>query len=113
MASRRNASQQFYSTLSTRSRLLLDAAIFCLFAPLSLALDIAAFGRRGMLAVVLVALMSGATAVLYARGGFTGRMVRYFGAGILLQAGVTWFARWVDPSAPTRTSADTASAQAC
>ena len=112
MGRRQDASQQFYNTLSTRSRLLLDAAIFCLFAPLSLALDIAAFGRRGMLSVVLVALMSGATAVLYARGGFTGRLKRYFAAGILLQAGVTWFARWVAPSALMPVSLDGAGIEA-
>ena len=109
---RTSSSQQFYSTLSTRSRLLLDSAIFCLFAPLSLALDIAAFGRRGMVSVVSVALMSGATAVMYARAGFTGRVLQYFGAGLLLQFGVTWFARAYDPSAPMPSSLDAAGVDA-
>lgn len=88
MSRRLNASQQFYSTLSRRSRLMLDATIFCLFAPLGVASDIITLGSQHWVSIMLMVLMSGGIAVLYARGGFTGRYVFYFGIGLTIQLGV-------------------------
>ena len=64
---------------------MLDAAIFCLFAPLGFAIDIASLGANPLPFVVAFSLLSGAVAVLYARGGFTGRTIRYFSLGLALQ----------------------------
>ena len=109
---RTSASQQFYSTLPTRSRLLLDAAIFCLFAPLSLALDVAALGTRGLLSLAIIALLSGVIAILYARAGFTGRFVKFMVPGVAVQVAVMWLARRLAPSAPMPVALDTAGIEA-
>ena len=60
---RTHASRQFYASLTPRSRAMLDAAIFCLFAPLGFAIDIAALGTNAVTSVVAFSLLSGAVAV--------------------------------------------------
>ncbi len=81
---------------------MLDATIFCLFAPLGFAIDIAALGTRTPISLALMVLMSGGSAALYGRGGFTGRYVPYFTAGAVLQASIIAALRLTQPrfSAP-------------
>jgi hypothetical protein len=85
---RRRLSQQFYGTLSRRSKLLLDVTIFCLFAPIGLVSDIITLGNQHWLSVAVLVLMSGGLAVLYARAGFTGRIALFVSAGLIVQFGV-------------------------
>lgn len=88
MSRRLNASQQFYSTLSQRSRLMLDATIFCLFAPIGVAADLPSIGSMHWLSMTLMVLMSGTIAVLYGRAGFTGRLGLYMTLGLTVQVGI-------------------------
>ena len=67
---------------------MLDATIFCLFAPLGVAGDVITLGSQHWVSIMLMVLMSGGIAVLYARGGFTGRYVFYFGIGLTIQISV-------------------------
>lgn len=95
MSRRLNASQQFYITLSGRSRLMLDATIFCLFAPIGFVADLVTIGSQHWLSVVLMVLMSGTIAVLYGRAGFTGRFGLYMGLGLTLQFGIIVLLRYL------------------
>jgi len=85
---RKRPSQQFYVSLSNRSKLLLDATIFCLFAPIGPASDIMALGSLHPLNIAAIALMAGGVAPIYARAGFTGQAVRYVTAGLVFQLSV-------------------------
>lgn len=78
---------------------MLDATIFSLFAPLGLAIDIAALGTNSWGAVALMAVMAGGSAVCYARGGFSGHYVPYFAVGLTVQFGSMWILRRFAPSA--------------
>lgn len=82
-STRRN--RVFYSTLTPRSRYLLDAAVFCLFAPIGITIDIARLGSDSLLFVFVLIVMTGGSAVLFARAGFTGRYVASIGTGLALQ----------------------------
>lgn len=104
--------RQFYASLSRRSKFTLEAAIFFLFAPLGISIDIAGLGTNPMPFVLAFALLSGTIAVLYARGGFTGRIVFYFSLGLALQFGTAWLLRQLSPRRPVPTALDEAGLRA-
>jgi hypothetical protein len=105
---RLNASQQFYSTLSPRSRVMLDATIFCLFAPIGLAADLPSVGTMHWVSVTLMVLMSGTIAVLFGRSGFTGRFGLYMTLGLTVQVGIIVLIKYLslDPKVPLTLDAD-------
>lgn len=106
MTRRRKAQQQFYSTLTGRSKLLLDATVFCLFAPLGLVSDIITLGSQHWLSVILLVLMSGGVAIAYARAGFTGRLVPFVSAGLIIQFSVIFLLRSISLDRPLPAALD-------
>lgn len=100
------ASRQFYASLSPRSKVLLDATIFCLFAPIGIVIDIIAMGSQHWLSVALTVLMAGSSAVLYARGGFTGRVARYVALGLAVQIGIMLLLRQLSLDRPVPAALD-------
>lgn len=104
MSRRQKASQQFYSTLSPRARLLLDVTVFCLFAPIGLVSDIMTLGSQHWLSVALMVLMSGTISVLYARAGFTGRVALYLTLGLTVQLSIMLLLRYLALDRPTPVS---------
>lgn len=106
MRRRQKASQQFYSTLSRRSKLLLDVTIFCLFAPIGLVGDVMTMGSQHWLTVAMMVLMTGSIAVLYARAGFTGRTALYLSLGLTVQLGTMLLLRYLSLDRPLPVSLD-------
>ena len=87
---------------------MLDGTIFCLFAPLGPASDIITLGVQHWLSIALMVLMAGGVAVLFARGGFTGRYGFYFGTGLAIQASVIAALRVLSLDSPTPLALDAA-----
>ncbi|MDQ3069237.1 MAG: serine/threonine-protein phosphatase [Acidobacteriota bacterium] len=85
----------FYESLSPRSRATLDGAIFCLFAPVGIAMGLQGAGDHSWLSLVLLIVMSGGVAVLYGRAGFTGRVGLYMTAGLIVQLALIAVLRWL------------------
>ena len=83
----------FYKTLPLRARVILDVAVFCLFAPIGLATAIMSPVDRGWPGLAALIIMCGGAAVLYARAGFTGRNAHYVGAGLAVQGLFIWALR--------------------
>lgn len=108
MNRRRKASQQFYSTLSRRSKLMLDVTIFCLFAPMGLVGDVMTIGSQHWLTVTLMVLMSGSIAVIYARAGFTGRTGFFVSIGLTVQLGTMLLLRYLSLDRPIPVALDAA-----
>lgn len=106
MTRRRKAQQQFYGTLTGRSKLLLDATVFFLFAPLGLVSDIITLGSQHWLSVILLVLMSGGVAIAYARAGFTGRLVPFVTAGLVIQFSVIFLLRSISLDRPVPAALD-------
>ena len=102
----------FYRSLSPSSRAQLEAAIFCLFAPIGVAIDILMFGERSWLMLGLLVITSGGIAVLYARAGFTGRYGLYITAGVILQVLLMTLTRWLRPDGATSVPLDAAAVEA-
>lgn len=85
---------------------MLDATIFCLFAPLGLVSDIMTMGSQHWVSVTLMVLMAGSIAVLYARAGFTGRTARYLSLGLMVQVGMMLLLRYLSLDRPVPASLD-------
>jgi hypothetical protein len=105
---RRKSQQQFYGTLTGRSKLLLYATVFCLFAPLGFVSDIVTLGSQHWLSVTLLVLMSGSLAIVYARAGFTGRIALFVTAGLILQFSVIFLLRYIALDRPVPAALDAA-----
>lgn len=90
----------FYKSLSLRSRVTLDAAIFCLFAPVGVAVGMLLPSDRGWLALGALVVLSGGSAVMYGRAGFTGRYTIYLPAGVIMQAALLWLPRVILSESP-------------
>ena len=78
---------------------MLDAAIFCLFAPFGIAIHMMTFGQGGWTMLVWLIVLAGVLALLYARAGFSGRLVPYLSAGFIVQAVMMWVVRNVREAA--------------
>lgn len=103
---RRSPAQQFYATLSRRSRLLLDATIFCLFGPIGIASDIMSLGTQHWVSIAAMVLMSGGIAIIYARAGFTGHVARYVTIGVVVQVSVILWLRAASLDGPLPVTLD-------
>lgn len=79
---------------------MLDAAIFCLFAPIGIATGMLVRGERGWIALAALIVASGGSAVMYARAGFTGRYTLFISLGVALQAGLLFIPRGLQPMGP-------------
>ena len=90
---------------------MLDAALFCLFAPLGFAVDIASLGTNSWPGVALMVVMAGGSAVFYGRGGFTGRYV-FFAVGAAVQFGSIWLQKQFVPAADEPAALDAAGLEA-
>ena len=77
---------------------MLHTALFCLFAPLAFAIDIASLGTNSWAGVGLMVVMAGGSAVCYGWGGFTGNYVP-FAAGLTVQFGSMWILKQFAPPA--------------